>query len=130
MEYRQLGTSGLIVSGVGFGCVRIGRTVEWFDRTTAQRILDCAFACGITLFDTADIYAQGNSERLLGETFRRRRTSVILRPKAATRLRRGLFAARPTETARPAVGGLAQPAAHGAERSGTSDEAGTFHPST
>ena len=81
MEYRQLGTSGLIVSGVGFGCARIGGTVEWFDRTTAQRILDRAFDCGITLFDTADIYAQGNSERLLGETFRRRRTSVILATK-------------------------------------------------
>jgi aryl-alcohol dehydrogenase-like predicted oxidoreductase len=81
MEYRQLGTSGLRVSMVGFGCARIGGTIEWSDPRTARRILDCAFNAGITLFDTADLYAQGNSERLLGETFRRRRTDVIIATK-------------------------------------------------
>jgi aryl-alcohol dehydrogenase-like predicted oxidoreductase len=81
MEYRQLGSSGLRVSMVGFGCARIGGTIEWSDRSAARRILDRAFDAGITLFDTADLYAQGNSERLLGETFRRRRTQVILATK-------------------------------------------------
>lgn len=71
---------------IGLGCSRLGGTAERRDDATARRLLLHAHECGVNFFDTADIYAQGNSERLLGRTFRDRRDSVIIATKAGYRL--------------------------------------------
>lgn len=81
MQYITFQRSGLKVSRAAFGCARIGGTVERFDKREAVAVLNRAFEAGINFFDTADIYAQGNSEKLLGETFRSRRGGVILATK-------------------------------------------------
>jgi len=81
MHYFTLPRSGLKISHAAFGCARLGGTVERFDKHEAIAVLNRAFDAGINLFDTADIYAQGNSEKLLGETFRGRRDKVILATK-------------------------------------------------
>jgi len=64
MEYRQLGNTDLRVSSIGMGCVTFGREV---DREASFEVLDLALDRGITLFDSAEAYAQGASENVLGE---------------------------------------------------------------
>ena len=68
MEYRKLGASDLIVSEIAFG--------SWLTFSESRR-RESAIACvrraldrGVTLFDTANIYAYGAAERLLGEALR------------------------------------------------------------
>ncbi|MDQ1711852.1 MAG: hypothetical protein QOE45_1302 [Frankiaceae bacterium] len=79
MRYRQLGDSGLTVSVVGLGCNNFrSRTTD----ADARAVVDTAIGCGITLFDTADIYGNGGgSEELLGETLGARRDQVVLATK-------------------------------------------------
>lgn len=64
MQYRNLGQSGLSVSSIGMGCVTFGREL---DPQSSLLIMDHAFERGITLFDTAEAYAQGASEQVVGE---------------------------------------------------------------
>jgi aryl-alcohol dehydrogenase-like predicted oxidoreductase len=81
MEQRRLGVSGLAVSVVGLGCNNFGGRT---DKDGARKVIDKAIDSGITLFDTADIYAMGNrgaSETLIGEILGNRRKNVILATK-------------------------------------------------
>ena len=65
MEYRRLGTTGLKVSVLGFGCWNtIGTRV---DGAEAQRLVWQAFDSGINHFDTANAYGRGLAESALGE---------------------------------------------------------------
>lgn len=86
MKYRKLGKTDLQVSVLGLGCSRLGGTVEKSDDRTAKLILSKAHEYGINFFDTADIYAQGNSEKLIGDVFRGKRTEVIIASKVGYRL--------------------------------------------
>ena len=78
---RRFGRTDLIVSSVGLGCARIGGI---FQRHPAEFVdlLSAALDSGITFFDTADIYSQGESEVLLGRAFRRKRDRVVIASKA------------------------------------------------
>lgn len=64
MEYRLLGSTDLRVSRIGMGCVTFGREI---DRDASFAVLDRALESGVTLFDTAEAYAAGRSEEVLGE---------------------------------------------------------------
>ncbi|MBA2662800.1 MAG: aldo/keto reductase family protein [Bradymonadaceae bacterium] len=65
MEYRLLGNSGLRVSALSIGgWLTLGKSVE---DTTSHDILRAAIAGGINFIDVADIYAIGESERVVGE---------------------------------------------------------------
>jgi aryl-alcohol dehydrogenase-like predicted oxidoreductase len=75
---RRLGDSELGVSTVGLGCNNFGRRLG-LDGTAA--VLHAALDAGITLFDTADIYGDGNSERLMGEVLEGRREEFVLATK-------------------------------------------------
>ena len=75
---RRLGDSELEVSVVGLGCNNFGKRLD-LDATAA--VLDAALAAGITLFDTADIYGGGDSERLIGEALEGRRDEYVLATK-------------------------------------------------
>jgi aryl-alcohol dehydrogenase-like predicted oxidoreductase len=86
MEYRKLGNTDLEVSVLSLGCSRLGGTIENRDDRTARLVLSEAHDYGINFFDTADIYAQGNSEKLIGEVFRTKRTQVIIASKVGYRL--------------------------------------------
>jgi aryl-alcohol dehydrogenase-like predicted oxidoreductase len=87
MEYRRLGQSDLSVSSIGMGCVTFGREV---DSQSSLLIMDHAFEQGITLYDTAEAYAQGASERVVGEWMRSRhsRDKVVLATKISGLLTR------------------------------------------
>jgi len=81
MKMVKLPHSDLEISQAVFGTSRLGGTVERFDKRESRLILQVARDAGINCFDTADIYAQGNSERLLGEAFRNHRDQVIYATK-------------------------------------------------
>lgn len=87
MEYRQLGKSQLRVPALGFGTGTFGGTGPLFgawgssDAAEARRLVDICLDAGITLFDTADAYSRGASERVLGEAVRGRRDRVIISTK-------------------------------------------------
>ena len=68
MKYRRLGRSGLRISPLVLGTMNFGSPT---DKGEAFRIIDLAIEAGINLLDCADIYADGNSERILGEALMR-----------------------------------------------------------
>ncbi len=80
MNYRRLGSSGLVVSVVGIGCNNFGRKL---DADGTREVVDAAFDAGITLFDTADVYGtpHGASEECLGAALKGRRDDVVLATK-------------------------------------------------
>lgn len=64
MEYRRLGRSGLMVSPLVLGTMNFGNPTS---REESFRMIDRAIEAGINLFDCADVYADGESEKILGE---------------------------------------------------------------
>jgi aryl-alcohol dehydrogenase-like predicted oxidoreductase len=79
MEIRNLGSSGLRVSAVGLGCNNFGQRI---DLETSRKVIHKAIDLGITLFDTADIYAgMGGSETVLGTVLGDRRKDIVLATK-------------------------------------------------
>ena len=79
MQIRNLGGSGLRVSAVGLGCNNFGQRI---DLETSRKVIHKAIDLGITLFDTADIYAgMGGSETVLGEVLGDRRKDIVLATK-------------------------------------------------
>jgi aryl-alcohol dehydrogenase-like predicted oxidoreductase len=78
VETTPLGSSDLRVSRVGLGCNNFGRRLD-HDATAA--VVHAALDAGVTFFDTADVYGDGNSERFLGEALRARRGDVVIATK-------------------------------------------------
>ena len=66
MEQRQIPRLGRAVSSVGFGAWQLG--ADWGDvpETDAVAALEAALEAGVTFIDTADVYGDGRSERLIG----------------------------------------------------------------
>ena len=80
MEYRNLGRSGLQVSAVGLGCNNFGMRI---DLEQTKLVVQKALDCGITLFDTADIYGGSKSEEYLGLALAGHRRDAIIATKFA-----------------------------------------------
>src|SRR6476469_451778 len=78
MRRQILGPSLMEVSRLGFGCVKLTTHRE---RSDAVRILDQAFALGITHFDVARAYGFGRAEYILGEFLRGKRDRVTVATK-------------------------------------------------
>ncbi|MGB3274288.1 MAG: aldo/keto reductase [Xanthobacteraceae bacterium] len=79
MRLHNLGGSGLRVSVVGLGCNNFGLRS---DAESSRKIIHKALDLGVTLFDTADVYAgRGASETVLGEALGNRRKDVVLATK-------------------------------------------------
>ncbi len=87
MEQRPLGKTGRMVSAIGFGAWGIGGDWGVVDDATSLRALHAAADAGVTLFDTADVYGAGRSERLLGQLLRERRGESLF---VATKMGRGV----------------------------------------
>lgn len=82
MQYRKLGSTDLAPSVLGFGCSMIASLATRYSRLEVESTLREAREAGITFFDTADVYGQGDSERMLGNVFRNQREGMILCTKA------------------------------------------------
>src|ERR1051325_11939600 len=79
MQIRNLGGSGLPVSAVLLGCNNFGPRT---DLETSRKVIHRAIDLGVTLFDTADIYAgMGGSETVLGTVLGDRRKDIVLATK-------------------------------------------------
>jgi aryl-alcohol dehydrogenase-like predicted oxidoreductase len=77
-EFRHLGNSGLLVSAMGLGTNNFGSRL---DEERTREVLEAALAAGVTFIDTADIYAGGKSETLIGKILGNRRKDVVLATK-------------------------------------------------
>lgn len=79
---RTLGRSGIPVSAVGLGCWAIGgRGWGEVDDEESVRGIQRGFDLGVTLFDTADVYGYGRSERVLGRALAGRRQQAVIATK-------------------------------------------------
>ncbi|MGO4697795.1 aldo/keto reductase [Paenibacillus sp. 2TAB26] len=87
MEYRKLGRTGLKVSEVSLGTMAFGR---WIDEEASAGILDAALDHGINLVDTANVYGEGESERILGNLLKERRHQIVLATKVHGRVGEGV----------------------------------------
>src|SRR5258706_12127356 len=72
MPARTLGRTGREVSEIGFGAWQIGADWGQVDEDAAMATLHAAADAGVTFFDTADVYGDGRSERLVGRLLRER----------------------------------------------------------
>jgi aryl-alcohol dehydrogenase-like predicted oxidoreductase len=89
VEYRRLGASGLKVSALSFGAGTFAGQgplfSEWGNTgaSEARRLVDICLDAGVTMFDTADVYSNGASEKVLGAAIKGRRDQVILSTKTS-----------------------------------------------
>jgi len=91
MEFRRLGASGFKVPVLTFGTGTFGGKGEFFnawggmDVPAASRMVDICLEAGVSMFDSADIYSAGESERVLGGAIKGRRDEVLISTKATFR---------------------------------------------
>ncbi|MCE9639831.1 MAG: aldo/keto reductase [Betaproteobacteria bacterium] len=83
MEYRRLGSSGLKVSSICLGAMTFGDQTK---AAVAARIVASAYDAGINFIDTADSYARGESERIVGRLIAKQRDRWVLATKVANRM--------------------------------------------
>jgi 1-deoxyxylulose-5-phosphate synthase len=79
MEYRKVGRTGLKVSTFCLGTMMFGRQV---DEAESLRIVQAAIDAGVNFIDTADMYANGVTEKILSQAIRGKRDALVLASKA------------------------------------------------
>ncbi|WP_224269294.1 aldo/keto reductase [Haloprofundus salinisoli] len=103
MEYTTLGDTGMTVSRICLGCMSFG-TSDWrewvLDEEAGLELVDRAIDLGINFFDTANMYSNGESERILGKALEGRRDEAVVATK-------GYF---PMDDEDPNSGGLSRKA--------------------
>jgi len=89
MDYRPLGRTGMKVSAISFGAWAIGGTWGPVDDAESMKAIHAAIDAGVNLVDTADVYGDGRSERLVARLRRERKGETIyVATKAGRRLPR------------------------------------------
>jgi aryl-alcohol dehydrogenase-like predicted oxidoreductase len=86
---RLFGSTDLQVSEIGFGCSSLGTVLGHDADQDGLHALEYALDRGINFFDTADAYSLGNSERLLGRAFQKKRDRIIIATKGGSRFTPG-----------------------------------------
>ena len=87
MEYRRLGRTDLTVSRIGFGAWAIGADWGTVDDEQSMAALHAAVDAGVNFIDTADVYGDGRSERLVAQLRRERpHDEIRVATKAGRRL--------------------------------------------
>ena len=89
MKYNQLGNTGLFVSEICLGAMTFGgqgmfKVVGEVDQKGATGLVARSIEAGVNFFDTADVYSMGNSEKLLGQSFKDvgvKRSDVVIASK-------------------------------------------------
>jgi len=93
MQYIRLGNSGLIVSRLAFGVMTFGKAdpssifaaIAKTPQQEAERIINRCLDAGINFFDTADVYTNGDTEKMLGAALGARRKDVVISTKVGFR---------------------------------------------
>ena len=86
MKYRELGRTGWKVSEISFGTWAIGGTWGDVDDKESIAALHRSLDLGVNFFDTADVYGDGRSERLLAQLRKERHEEFYIATKAGRRL--------------------------------------------
>jgi aryl-alcohol dehydrogenase-like predicted oxidoreductase len=86
MQYRELGRTGWKVSAVSFGAWAIGGDWGKVDDKESLAALNRAVELGVNFFDTADVYGDGRSERLLAKLHKQHKENIYIATKAGRRL--------------------------------------------
>jgi aryl-alcohol dehydrogenase-like predicted oxidoreductase len=87
MQFRPLGRTGMSVSAISFGAWAIGGAWGTVDDAESLKALHTAIDCGVNFIDTADVYGDGRSERLIARLRRERpRDAFFVATKAGRRL--------------------------------------------
>ncbi|MCJ7500348.1 aldo/keto reductase, partial [bacterium] len=91
MKYKQLGRTGLLVSELCLGTMTFGGKGFWtvfgqLPQDAANDLIDRALDAGINFIDTANVYAEGESEKILGKALGKRRKDVVLATKVFSRM--------------------------------------------
>jgi aryl-alcohol dehydrogenase-like predicted oxidoreductase len=87
VQYRRLGATGFDVSAVSFGAWAIGGSWGATDDDTSRAALHAAIDAGVNFIDTADVYGDGRSERLVAQVRRERPgETIVVATKAGRRL--------------------------------------------
>lgn len=86
MNYRPLGRTGWNVSEISFGAWAIGGAWGTVDDGESMKALHSALDAGINFFDTADVYGDGRSERLLAQLKKERGDEILIATKVGRRL--------------------------------------------
>ena len=97
MEYVNLGNTGMDVSRICLGCMSFGSAEGWSHNTWAlgeedsRLIIKKALDSGINFFDTANVYAKGNSEEIIGRALKdfARRDEVVIATKVRGKMHEG-----------------------------------------
>ena len=95
MKYRQLADTGVFVSELCLGAMTFGgrggmwEVIAGLDQTGVDTIVHRSIEAGINFIDTANVYAQGESETLLGQALKGRRHEVVLATKVRGRMGKG-----------------------------------------
>jgi aryl-alcohol dehydrogenase-like predicted oxidoreductase len=97
MEYVKLGNTGLDVSPICLGCMSFGTAQGWvhnewaLDEKGSRTVIKKALDLGINFFDTANAYAYGNSEEILGRAIRdyANRDEVVIATKVFVPMSKG-----------------------------------------
>src|ERR1700691_3949193 len=91
MQYTRLGNSGLLVSRLAFGAMAFGAvkgpmaSVAKVDQAGADQLVGRALDAGINFFNTADAYAGGQAEQMLGEALGTGRKDSVIATKVGFR---------------------------------------------
>ncbi len=88
MEYRSLGRTGLLVSNPCLGTMTFGwEPDDWGSHEPeAMKVMAKALELGINFYDTADVYAQGTSETILGKAIKGKRHELVIATKCHGRM--------------------------------------------
>jgi aryl-alcohol dehydrogenase-like predicted oxidoreductase len=97
MEYAKLGNTGLDVSPICLGCMSFGSAEGWvhnqwaLNEEDSRSIIKRALDLGINFFDTANVYARGNSEEILGRALKdyANRDEVVIATKVRGKMHEG-----------------------------------------
>jgi aryl-alcohol dehydrogenase-like predicted oxidoreductase len=82
MKKRTLGTSGLEVSAIGFGCMGLSPTyADSLPTAAGVALIRQAVERGVTLFDTAEVYGGSENEKMVGEALAPVRDQVVIATK-------------------------------------------------
>lgn len=95
MDYVKLGNTGLDVSPICLGCMSFGTAENWvhnpwaLDEEASRAIIKRALDLGINFFDTANVYAYGQSEEILGRALKEyaNRDEVVIATKVFGKMR-------------------------------------------
>lgn len=90
MEYKQLGSTGLLVSELCFGTMTFAGKGFWkaigeVPQKAADNLVAQALDAGVNFFDTANVYSEGEAEKLLGKALGKRRQDVVVATKVRGR---------------------------------------------